>query len=115
MHHPNLLDKLRSRFNSHYLYPGQTCHTLATVVVGILHPTPDGKIMVWKPVGHREIKKDSHLKYLNYASKLPVDHTINKYDSIMEIVSAVSDFQINPGDVVLVTYSDRQFIAPSAP
>lgn len=113
MQHPNFLDRLRLRSNHHYLYPGQLCHTATVVVVGILHEAPDGKTMVWKPVDYRQLKKDSVLKFLNYASKMPVSKDISRWDSLMEVITPVSDFQITTGDIVLVSYPDRKFIYPN--
>lgn len=112
--HPNFLDRLRLRYNPHYLYPGQSCHTAAEVVVGILHQAPEGKILVWKPVDYRQLKKDSILKFLNYASKMPVSRDISRWDSVMEVITPVSNFQINPGDIVLISYPDRKFIYPNS-
>ncbi|TSC86037.1 MAG: hypothetical protein G01um101416_745 [Microgenomates group bacterium Gr01-1014_16] len=113
MQHPNLLDRLRLRYNPNYLYTGQLCHTAASVVVGILHEAPEGKIMTWKPVDYRQLKKDSVLKFLNYASKMPVSRDISRWDSIMEVITPVTDFQISSGDIILISYSDRQFIYPN--
>ncbi|MBI2008385.1 hypothetical protein HYS82_01880 [Candidatus Amesbacteria bacterium] len=115
MHHPNFLDRLRLHSNQHYLYPGQLCHPATHVVVGILHQAPESKTLVWKPIDYRQLKKGSILKFLNYASKMPVSRDISRWDSIMEVVTPVSDFLISSGDIVLVSYPDRQFIYPTAP
>ena len=112
MQHPNFLDDLRLRYNHNYLYPGQMCHTAAVVVVGILHEAPEGKSLVWKPVDYRQLKKDSVLKFLNFASKMPISREVSRWDSIMEVITPVTDFQISPGDTVLISYPDRKFIYP---
>lgn len=113
MHHPNLLDHLRIRYNSHYLYPGQLCHTAASFVVGILHEVPENKTLIWKPIDYRQLKKDSVLKFLNYASKITVSRDISHWDSIMEAVTPISDYQISSGDVILVSYPYRKLIYPN--
>lgn len=113
LQHPNFLDKLRVKYNPHYLYPGQYCRPVADITVGILHESPEGKSMVWKPVDYRLIKKTSLLKYVNYARYLPLDRDVDRYSSVMEAVEPISDFQIHTGDTLLVSYADRKFIYPT--
>jgi len=113
MSHPTWLDNLRLRYNPNYLYPGQLCQLAATVTVGILHPSPSAKSLIWQPVNYREIKKGSVLRFLNFAKNFPIDKSVSRWHSVMEIVSAISEVPITPGDLVIIEHQDRKYLYPA--
>jgi hypothetical protein len=114
--HPNFLDRLLLKIYPRYLYPGQTCHTLATVNVGILHKLPDIQ-PYWKIMDYLYLRKDSVVKYLGLAKHLKFSGDVQPLYTIMELVdphvdeNKSFDKQASPGDLICLTPYDRQFIS----
>jgi hypothetical protein len=123
--HPNYLDKLFVKIYSRYLYPGQACHLLGEVYVGILHRFPNAK-ECWKISDYVYLKSNSTMKYLGLATDLGGVTDAHPNDSLFESVNpilkedALIPKHIAPGDIILITPTDRQYVAalpltPSSP
>lgn len=113
--HPNILDNLAFKIYPRYLYPGQECETVTEINVGIIHKLPDSKPF-WKIMDYVYIKKGAVMNFLGLAGSLHIEGDILPRNSVMEIISAVSDDKKSPGkqlsrgDLVCLTPYDRQFI-----
>jgi hypothetical protein len=116
--HPNILDKIYLKIYPGYLYSGQLCQCLSTINVGIIHKLPDST-SVWKIMDYLYLKKGSLLKFLGLAKKLRISEDIQPLYSILESVSPQvdetksADKHLSPGDLIIITPIDRQFITPA--
>ena len=120
MQHPNFLDKLRLKYNPHYLYPGQYGVTAASVSTGVIHRIPSARITFWKTMDYVTLKKGSIVQFVDYVRRLKIEGDLLPYDSlfiliqpVVEVSNLPSGHHLSVGDNLRVSVSDRQFIYPS--
>lgn len=113
--HPTVWDKFVVKVFPRYLYQTQTCLTLATTNIGMIHKVPDIK-PYWKIMDYLFLQKDSTLKYLGLAKDIDVAGDVLPNYSVFELIHPLVDENKSPGkhaaggDIICITPFDRQFI-----
>lgn len=116
MTHPNFFDRIFVKINPRYLYPHQIAQTVGKVYMGIVHKLPESKPN-WKIMDYIYLQKGSTMRFWGLAKSLKWEGDLNPASSIFEIVSPITEGELNPrhvasGDVISISPSDRRFIYP---
>ena len=103
-----LTDKLILRFHPNFLYRGRWLQNIADISVSLLH-LASPKDHAWKFMDYLILKKASTFKYRGTVKQLKMIGEIDPKNLILEVIKAISDRTVNPGDIVMIEKKDLSF------